>query len=98
MYIYIVIDIRIGILCIYIYGQRLNKKRTHKRRKQTKKGEEGEEGILRHNEERRHSEHIFFQFWGLDVGAIKSSIAKSWQAKKLVIIASWFINDMLTLC
>ena len=30
-------------------------------------------------------------------GPIKSSIAKSWQAKKLFMIDTWFINGRLTL-
>ena len=32
------------------------------------------------------------QFWGLDVGAITNSIAKSWQAKSQIIIDAWFIH------
>ena len=36
-------------------------------------------------------------FWGLDVGAIKNSIAKSWPAKHFIIIDTWFINGRLTL-
>ena len=40
-----------------------------------------------------------YPFWGLDVGAIKSSIiiAKSWQAKNPIIIVSRFTNGRLTL-
>ena len=40
---------------------------------------------------------LFYPFWGLDVDAIKSSIANSWQANKFIFIVKWLINDMLTL-
>ena len=32
-----------------------------------------------------------YPFLGLDFGAVKSSIAKSWQAKKHITIDTWFI-------
>ena len=44
-------------------------------------------------EERTHSENSLGS--GLDFGAIKGSIAKSWQAKKLLIIHTWFIIGRL---
>ena len=41
---------------------------------------------------------VFFNpFWGKDVGAIKSSSAQFWPAKKQIIIDAWFITGTLTL-
>ena len=40
----------------------------------------------------------FYPFWGLDVGAIKSSIANLCQANlEFTIIGAWFLTGMLTL-
>ena len=41
--------------------------------------------------------NMFYPFWGLDVGAIKSSISKFWRAKKEIIIDACFIENVLTL-
>ena len=39
----------------------------------------------------------FYQFWDLDVGAIKSSIANFCQANLEFTVDAWFTTGMLTL-